>query len=105
LILLPIIGRGLGAAAYGAWTQSLVAVGLGTSIVLLQLDTALVRFGSGTDDRIRQRQIYLPMLVVVGGLGLVAAIATLFLARPLATIVLGDVAYEPLARWLGAWMP
>lgn len=103
LILLPIIGRGLGAAAYGAWTQSLVAVAIGTTIVLLQLDAALVRFGSGTDDRTEQRDVFLPMLFVVLGLGTAIAVAALIFARPLATVVLGDAQFEPIARWLGIW--
>jgi O-antigen/teichoic acid export membrane protein len=103
LILLPIIGRGLGTAAYGAWTQSLAAVAVGSSIVLLQFDAALVRFCSGAQDRAQQRDIYLPLLTIVVVLGIVVAIAGMFLARPLADIVLGDAAFEPIARWLGVW--
>ena len=103
LILLPIIGRGLGAATYGVWTQSLVAVSVGMSIIVLQLDTALVRFVSGAEDRQRRRDVFLPILALVGILGLALTVLTFLFPDALAALVLGDPAYVPIARWLGIW--
>ena len=103
LILLPVIARVLGAGAYGAWTQSLVAVAIGMSIVLMQLDAALVRFVSGTENRSEQQSIFLPILVVVvAGCVLVTAFSFFFQAS-IARIVLGDAKYQEIARWLGLW--
>lgn len=103
LILLPIIARSLGPSVYGAWTQSLVAVAVGSSLVLVQVDTALVRFVSGTNDRAEQQRIYLPLLLLVTLLGVLVSFAGAALARPLASFVLGDSVYEPVAAWLGLW--
>lgn len=103
LILLPIIGRGLGAASYGAWTQSLVAVSVGMSLILLQLDVAVVRFVSGTSDRDRRREIFFPALVLVSVLGLAMTISTMAFPGTLASYVLGDPSYLPMARWIGIW--
>ncbi len=103
LILLPVIGRGLGAATYGVWTQSLVAVSVGISIIILQLDTTLVRFMSGTDDRERRRDVFLPILALVSLFGIVLTILAVLFPSPLAGLVLGDPAYVPIARWLGIW--
>jgi O-antigen/teichoic acid export membrane protein len=37
----------LGAATYGAWTQSMVFVTFGVTVVLMQFDLVLVRFVTG----------------------------------------------------------
>jgi len=103
LILLPVIARGLGAGAYGAWTQSLVAVTIGVSIVLMQLDVALVRFVSGTEDRSEQQSIFLPILLVVAAGSVLVAAFTYFFQAGIARIVLGDIKYQEIARWLGLW--
>lgn len=104
LILLPIIGRGLGAATYGVWTQSLVAVSIGVSIITLQLDVALVRFVSGSEDRDARRDIFLPVVVLVAALGLGVVFLSVLFSNELASVVLGDPAYTTVARWLGVWV-
>ena len=104
LILLPIIARGLGAAAYGAWTQSLVAVTIGGSIVLMQLDVAVVRFVSGTDSRSEQRSIFLPILLVVMAASVLAACFSFLFPAGIAAVILGDAKYQEIAAWLGAWI-
>ncbi len=103
LILLPIISRGLGAATYGVWTQSLVAVAVGMSVIMLQLDTALVRFVSGTEDRQQRGDIFFPILVLAAILGVALTAITILFPGPLAALVLGDPAYIHIARWLGVW--
>jgi len=103
LILLPIIARGLGAATYGAWTQSLVFVSVGMSVITLQFDVAVVRFVSGTDDRYRQRSVYLPLVLIVIGLGVLVSAAAVILAPWIASKVLGDPQYAAIAGWLGVW--
>lgn len=104
LILLPIIARILGAATYGAWTQSLVVVFIGTSIVLMQLDVALVRFVSGSNDKAAQRSVFLPLLLVVIGGSLLATWIGFAFHSVIASIVLGDPAYADVAKWLGIWI-
>lgn len=103
LILLPIIARGMGAATYGVWTQSLVFVTVGMSVILMQFDRALVRFVSGTDDRSRQRSIFLPILFLVIGLGAAASLVTILIPKHIASVLLGDPEYVAIARWLGVW--
>lgn len=104
LILLPVIARLLGTVAYGVWTQSLLAVSLGVSIVDLRLHAGLVRFVGGTSDEEEQRGYFIPVLIVVSGTGLLVAIATALLAAPLARHVLGDPSYLNVAAVLGAWI-
>ncbi len=104
LILLPVIARLLGTGAYGVWTQSLVMVNIGSLVVDMQLHTALVRFISGSDDRDEQRAYFVPLLVVVGTLGALAAGAMAAAPDFIATNVLGDANYAGLAQWLGLWI-
>lgn len=101
LILLPVIGRALGTGAYGVWTQALVAVTLGSSIVDMQLHSALVRFVGGSGDRQTQRSYFAPQLLVAAGLGALAAALLALFPDPVADHVLGDPGATAIASLLG----
>lgn len=104
LILLPVIARVLGTGAYGVWTQALVAVTLGSSVVDMQLHSALVRFVAGSGDRETQRGYFAPLLLVVAALGALAALLVALFPGPVATHVLGDPSYTGVAELLGVWI-
>lgn len=104
LILLPIIAQSLGTAYYGAWTQSLLLVALGSSLIDLQLRLAVVRFVSGIDDREEQRSIFLTALAVILVLGSSVALLGFMFPEPIARFVLGNLQFLDLARWLGVWI-
>lgn len=104
LVLLPFLARTLGPAAFGVWTQSLVAIDIGSSIVSLQLHQAVIRFVAGVEGRKRQRQILFPVLSIAIALGILITSITLVVPEPIASLLLGDLAYVEIARWLGLWI-
>lgn len=119
LLLLPLLTRAIGAADYGAWTQTLVGAGLLLPLVLFAFPTTIVRsFAAGA--RARQR---LPGFVRLGAIALALLAATaglLWLARvpvarwiwgdegravlvpALAVVLAGDAALEFANAWLRA---
>lgn len=104
LVLLPIIAKGLGPGIYGAWTQSLVAVNLGSSIIDFQLHSAVVRFVAGTEDRAEQRAVFLPSLLLISGLGVLVAVGAAFARDAIAGLVLGDPQFRSVGAILGIWI-
>jgi O-antigen/teichoic acid export membrane protein len=104
LILLPVIGRELGAAAYGVWTQSLLALSVGSAIINFQFPPAMVRLVSGTSSRSRKRAIFHPQLVVVAAFGVLVAIGIWLLPQTTAGLLFGDVHFAAIARWIGIWI-
>lgn len=104
LVLLPVIGRILGTAAYGVWTQSLVAVAIGTAVVDMQISTAMVRFVSGTDDSREHREYFFSALALVVVLGALAAIGTIAASGAIAQWVLGSASAQSIASMLGVWI-
>jgi O-antigen/teichoic acid export membrane protein len=104
LILLPIIARALGVAAYGVWTQSLLAVSVGSAIISLQLPQAMVRLVSGTSSHSRQRSIFHPQLLAVAAFGALVAAGIWLLPAATASLLFGDVGYLVIARWIGLWI-
>lgn len=119
LLLLPLLTRAIGAADYGAWTQTLVGVGLLLPLVLFAFPTTIVRsFAAGA--RAQER---LPGFVRLGAIALALLAATaglLWLARipvarwiwgdetrallvpALAAVLAGDAAVEFANAWLRA---
>lgn len=53
LILLPILAKALGPTYYGIWTQIMITTSLLLPIILLKLDTAMIRF-LGDEDNIEK---------------------------------------------------
>ncbi|MGD8634006.1 MAG: oligosaccharide flippase family protein, partial [Anaerolineales bacterium] len=104
LVLLPFLARTLGPAAFGVWTQSLVAIDIGSSIIGLQLHQAVVRFVAGAEDREQQREIFFPVLFITIALGFLVSCLTLLLPKPISSVILGDISYVDIARWLGLWI-
>jgi O-antigen/teichoic acid export membrane protein len=102
LLLLPLLTRAIGAADYGAWTQTLVGAGLLLPLVLFAFPTTIVRsFAAGA--RAQER---LPGFVRLGAIALALLAATaglLWLARvPLARWIWGDEARAVLMPALAA---
>ncbi len=75
LVLVPLITKTLGAAAYGVWTQVAVVVSLFTAPVQWQLSEALVRFVPGQASREIQRDHFYSAVALVMAAG--AAVAGL----------------------------
>ena len=102
LLLLPLLTRAIGAADYGAWTQTLVGAGLLLPLVLFAFPTTIVRsFAAG--ERAQER---LPGFVRLGAIALALLVATaglLWLARvPVARWIWGDEARAVLMPALAA---
>lgn len=92
LLLLPLLTRAIGAADYGAWTQTMVVSGLLLPLVLFAFPTTIVRSFAAA-ARAHER---LPGFVRLGGIALLllaVALALLWAARwPVAQLVWGDTA-------------
>ncbi len=102
LLLLPLLTRAIGAADYGAWTQTLVGAGLLLPLVLFAFPTTIVRSFAAA-ARAQER---LPGFVRLGAIALALLAATaglLWLARvPLARWIWGDEARAVLMPALAA---
>lgn len=92
LLLLPLLTRAIGAADYGAWTQTLVSSGLLLPLVLFAFPTTIVR-SFAAEARARDR---LPGFFRLGAIALALwcmAAAGLWAARaPVARLIWGDEA-------------
>ncbi len=119
LLLLPLLTRAIGAADYGAWTQTLVVSGLLLPLVLFAFPTTIVRsFAPGS--RARQRLAAFARLGAIV-LALLAGAALLlwagrapvagwvwgdaslaFLVPALLAVLAGDVLVEFANAWLRA---
>ena len=102
LLLLPLLTRAIGAADYGAWTQTLVSASLLLPLVLFAFSTTIVRSWAAA-DRARQRvpAFFKLGAIALGLLGLVSV--GLWLARlPVARLVWGDAAQAVLVPSLAA---
>lgn len=104
LILLPVIVNSMGTASYGVWTQSLVVVIVGSAVIGFQLPAALVRFVSGTSSQIRQRQTFIPMLLILALISTLVSILVASAPMLAARIMFGDVGYASVGRWIGLWI-
>lgn len=100
-LLLPLLTKSLPQELYGVWSQVIVSAGLSSSVVLLGLHTAAVRFLAGRADTRDASAIAHGMLGIVLVTSLIAAALTVLFAVPLSRLVFGDVRFADFARWLG----
>lgn len=119
LLLLPLLTRAIGAADYGAWTQTLVVSSLLLPLVLFAFPTTIVRsFAAAARAHARLRAFVQLGAIVLGLLLLAAAVlgaarapvarlvwgdeARALLVPALLAVLAGDVAVEFANAWLRA---
>jgi O-antigen/teichoic acid export membrane protein len=103
LLLLPIIVKSLGLAAYGVWTQFFTTAAVVRVLVALQLSEALVRYAAGA-SREEQREYYYSLLFLVAGTGLLVGLPLTLFSRRTAELFLGGAEYANLALYLGVYI-
>jgi O-antigen/teichoic acid export membrane protein len=87
---LPILTKWLGVELYGTWSIIWVTVVLTTSLAILGLNMAMVRFLAAEKDISRIRQGFLSAVVTVLGAGLLCTLVLVLCSEFIATSLLGD---------------
>jgi len=86
IILLPILTKTLSIHDYGAWVQVIVTLGLASSIAILGLNGAMVRFLPG-GSKGAQRDMFFSMICIVFIVGLIISVAMILMPGIIAQIV------------------
>lgn len=89
LILLPLIAKLLGTAAYGIWAQAHVTLALVGTFASLGIGFAFIRFFAGETDKEKIRQGFFSILIVEFGWSCLIAIVFFLFAAPLARSFFG----------------
>ena len=97
LILLLLITRGFGAAAYGIWSQIGVSIQLFAPFLTLQLGAAVVRYLPRLGFAIDQKKAIYSVLGLTSLASLVVIAAGILARRPLAGLLFGDPTLETYA--------
>lgn len=85
LIMLPLLTKNLPTSEYGVWVQISVTIGLVPAVALLGLPYSMVRFLPSAKGRENIREIFYSMAVIITLAGLIASVAILILAEPIAS--------------------
>jgi len=97
-LLLPVITKTLGAYDYGIWVQISVTVSLLSSIVLMGLSMALVRFLAAERDMLRVREGFYSIAFIVAISGLFVSLMVYGLADLTAVSVFSDAGTSQYIR-------
>jgi len=98
IVLIPLFTKVLGGEVFGIWNQISVTVALFASVTEMNLHSALVRFGSGVDDKKELAQIYYKLFFLASGFSLVIVFLLISHADVVSMYVLGDVDYRQLFK-------
>jgi len=106
-LLLPIITKTLGSYDYGIWAQISVTISLISSIALLGLSNAFVRFLAAEKDPDEIREGFYSIVLITLLSGLAFSLAIFFMSEILSMTFFGDASisnYVKLASFLTLFM-
>ncbi len=101
LVTLPLFARMLGAEGYGIFTQINVTVNLLVPFISFRLDTAVVRFLAGEDDKKRFRDRFYMALFFITAAGIILTLLLSVVAGLSSGIIFGDPAYADYMELVG----
>ena len=93
LIALPVLTKSYNSELYGVWAQVNVTVGLLASILVLQLNTACVRFLAASEDKGKLRLAFGTMLWPIVTFIFVSLFLSFFLRQNLSTLLFAGHIY------------
>jgi O-antigen/teichoic acid export membrane protein len=103
LVTLPLFSRMLGAAGYGIFTQINITVNLLVPFISFRLDTAVVRFLAGEDDKKRFRDRYYIALFFITTAGIILSLILSAISGLSSNLIFGDPAYGEYMALVG-WL-
>lgn len=100
--LIPILTKILGPEEYGIWSLIKTTLVILTPIVVLGLDTAVMRFIPGAQKKELIREGFISSEVAIIFFSFVVSAACFFLSKPLSLFLLGSEKWEYCVRLLAA---
>jgi O-antigen/teichoic acid export membrane protein len=104
LVTMPALTKHYTAEIFGIWSQINITVSLLTPILVMQLGSAVVRFLSGEEDKIRRRQALSSILIVTTPLAGVVFVAANFIAPQISTLLFNSTVYTNYVRLTVLWI-
>jgi len=90
LLLLPLIAKLFGPTGYGIWAQVMLTIPLLAPLLMLRLDSGLVRYLGGMSDREQRMQTFFGSAVLVWTISFIVVVLVLTARRAIAQIMFAD---------------
>ena len=100
-LLIPLLAKFLSAEEFGIWVQVETTLMLLLPLVLLGLDSSLVRFLSGENERERMAESFWTTIAAITSAGLMVALLCWAVAPITSQHLWGAKSGMPIVRWLG----
>ena len=98
VLILPLITKTLGPYSYGIWSLISTTISLLTTLALLGLSEAMIRFLAAEKDPVKIKQGFFSILFFVISFGLAMSIAMFFLSDVIALTLFKDISASYLIK-------